>query len=329
MDILRLRPKYLKPTPMGGGFYPHRGEGQRAGPAYPFYDPSSSQFSVTSTTLLIPPMNGIVSKSNAVQDDISIGSSQIKDLLYGQHSIPKTLTNISQHNSANKSPTNAGETESNFDHSNLLKGITPSSSELQLNQPLNHSFTLPKVKGYVVSNTSSREQTEKRDAETQTQRRILLREYLPGIKDHKIWRMGKLDPFVEVEVLKFKIMYYIIHTLILITLLFSKDLRRELLKNKPASIEQYSIAFCEARLLGNKVPEAHKGHDTGGDGNKITVGKSLIKLNRESSRKNTEDGNMTSEKERRQSIKLSQRIDPKNSSLTAIHVMNNKRTLDV
>ena len=116
-----------------------------------------------------------------------------------------------------------------------IVGLIPPSTNEDAKEMLATSFVLPRI-GF--DSRGSRPLT--RELQTQTKKRILLREYLPTVKDHKIWRTEKCDPFLY-------------------------GIKTALLQNKPANIEEYLIAYCEAKLAGNPIPETHKGH-SGGDG---------------------------------------------------------------
>jgi hypothetical protein len=241
MEIFRLRPNRLT-TPNGGGFYVNRKHHMRnRGRPQPIHTNILSQ---PSTTLLLP---GLYDTHRDVAspklDDISIHSADIDALLYG-------------------------ESESDFDihrrersppHRRARVRISPPGSDVKARRtirqekvipPLSSSFSLPEIGGYTLD-PSPREPMV--DAETQTAIRIHLREHLPGIKDHKIWRMECMDPFIE-------------------------ELKSELLKNKPANVEEFVIAICEARLTGKPLPVTHKGHQ-GEEAKKIITNKSgTIKL---------------------------------------------------
>jgi hypothetical protein len=55
-------------------------------------------------------------------------------------------------------------------------------------------------------------------------------------------------------------------------------LKREIFKNKPVNLEDFMIAFCEARLNGDPTPETSEGHRGGGD-NFGSKKKTLIQTN--------------------------------------------------
>jgi hypothetical protein len=229
MDVFRLRPNALK-TPTGGGFYGHGSNQQRKSIRVKKattrnqsseYSPNSSY---TTTQLLIPPSESAPSPSF---DDISINSSEFRNLLWDEGGRRQNTYELLKHQQQRSGAA-------------MTSTIDPPDSK----DILASSFVLPKIGGY---DNTRRPIT--RELSIQTKRRILLREYLPQVKDHKIWRSEKCDPFLD-------------------------EMKTALLKNKPADIAEYLIAFCEAKLAGNPVPETHKGHG-GGTSNST---KMLIKV---------------------------------------------------
>ena len=49
----------------------------------------------------------------------------------------------------------------------------------------------------------------------------------------------------------------------------NQALRIEVMKNRPADLEDFVVAFCEARLQGRALPETTVGQNVGGDGVKL------------------------------------------------------------
>ena len=234
MDVFRLRPNALK-TPTGGGFYGTGSMKQRkslrrrstnpggGGPNSSEYSPNSSY----STQLLIPD----VAPSPAL-DDISINSADLRNLLWNEgNRRPSTYELLKQ------------QQQQQLPVATLPMPGTDAPGDI-----LNASFILPKI-GF---DPRAGRRPPTRELTTQTRKRILLREYLPTVKDHKVWRQEKCDPFLE-------------------------DIKNALLKNKPESMEEFVMAFCEARLAGNPEPETHKGH-SGGDGNSHGHARPLIRV---------------------------------------------------
>ena len=243
MEIFRLRPNLSK-TPNGGGYYlnnnQHLRKNQRALTKRPVALPSPS------TTLLFPNLGGTPHRDGMSPkfDDISIHSSDINALLYGDSNME---SNFGAHRLINSSPPHrhvAIRKFTDFDSSSMIVGHSG------LLPQLTSSFILPEVKGYTED---PRNMPQSCDVETQTTFRIHLREYLASIKDHKVWRMERLDPFLE-------------------------ELQLELLKNKPANIEEFVIAICEARLDNQPLPETHKGHHGGESNTIVTNRNSTIKV---------------------------------------------------
>ena len=217
MEVFRLRANALK-TPTGGGFYGHGSNKQRKTLRMQKsihrdqseYSPNSSY----TTQLLIP--NDVAPSPS--YDDISINSSDLRNLLWSDGGRRQNTYELLKHQQQRSTVS-----------------LVPPSINDDGKDMLATSFVLPRI-GF--DSRGSRPLT--RELTTQTKKRILLREYLPTVKDHKIWRTEKCDPFLY-------------------------DIKTALLQNKPANIEEYLIAYCEAKLAGNPVPETHKGH-SGGDG---------------------------------------------------------------
>lgn len=76
-----------------------------------------------------------------------------------------------------------------------------------------------------------------------------------------------------------------------------KALRREVMKNRPADLEDFVVAFCEARLQGRALPETTFGQNGGVDGVKLER-KAIIKIMKKDtstsdplSRRGSSDGN--------------------------------------
>lgn len=231
MDVFRLRPNALK-TPTGGGFYGHGSNQQRKSirikkattrDRSSEYSPNSSY----TTQLLIPPSESGPSPSF---DDISINSSDLRNFMWNESGRRQNTYELLKHQQQQQRP-GVATNPSTID--------PPDSKDI-----LASSFVLPKIGGY-----DSTRRPITRELSIQTKKHILLREYLPQVKDHKIWRTERCDPFLE-------------------------DIKAALLKNKPADMEEYLIAFCEARLAGNPAPDTHKGHG-GGTGNAT---KMIIKI---------------------------------------------------
>ena len=218
MEVFRLRANALK-TPTGGGFYGHGSNKQRKSMRMQktIHREQSGEYSPNSsytTQLLIPPD---IAPSPSY-DDISINSTDLRNLLWNDGGKRQNTYELLKHQQRS------------------VVSLLPPSANDDGKDMLASSFVLPRI-GF-----DSRERTRPltRELQTQTKKRILLREYLPTVKDHKIWRTEKCDPFLY-------------------------DIKTALLQNKPANIEEYLIAYCEAKLAGNPVPETHKGH-SGGDG---------------------------------------------------------------
>ena len=49
----------------------------------------------------------------------------------------------------------------------------------------------------------------------------------------------------------------------------NQALKIEVMKNRPADLEDFVVAFCEARLQGRALPETTVGQNMGGDGVKL------------------------------------------------------------
>ena len=72
---------------------------------------------------------------------------------------------------------------------------------------------------------------------------------------------------------------YLLSFLLTYASLSYQMLTREILKNKPADLEDFVIALCEARLQGKPTPETAVGHNGGGDGIK-PIKKTIIRIMR-------------------------------------------------
>jgi hypothetical protein len=72
----------------------------------------------------------------------------------------------------------------------------------------------------------------RKNVECQTEPAPILKQEFVDLKDYRKWGNTMVDPFV-------------------------KDLRKILMSQKPGSIEQYVIAYCNARINGEPVPDTH------------------------------------------------------------------------
>jgi hypothetical protein len=95
-------------------------------------------------------------------------------------------------------------------------------------------------------------------AESQTRPYNMMKVYLPGIKEHNQWCEEKANPFIEVRLIFRTIFTGLISRFLSPTfelkLQYSQVMRKEILKNKPAKIEEYVIVLCKSRQEGTTTP---------------------------------------------------------------------------